>query len=191
MAAAPDLAVLFPRAIAGFDARVHAVKPDQWHAPTPDDEWDVTDLVNHLVVEQLWVPETMAGKTMEEVGDRFEGDQVGNDPAGAWGRASAASLAAAAEPGALDRPVHLSRGQAPAREYVAELTMDATVHSWDLARGVGADDTLDPELVTFSYELLLPMKDDLVKSGLFKPVVDVPDDADLQTKLLAIVGRKA
>jgi uncharacterized protein (TIGR03086 family) len=188
---AAPLTELFPRAIASFDARVRAVTPDQWDDDTPDDDWAVRDLVNHLVNEQLWAPETLGGKTMEEVGDRFEGDQVGDDPAGAWARASAASLATVAEPGALDRKVHLSRGVRPAHEYIAEMTADATIHAWDLARGIGADDALDPELVQFAYDMLLPMKDHLVKTGLFKAAIDVPDDAPLQTKLLAIVGRRA
>lgn len=190
MASVP-VSELFAHAVHGFDERVHATRDDQWDAPTPCTDWSVRDLVNHLVVEQLWVPETMAGKTMEEVGDRFDGDQLGDDPVGAWERASAASLAAVAEPGALERTVHLSRGEAPGGDYIAEMTTDATAHTWDLARGIGADDRLDPDLVAFSILLLLPMKDELSKSGMFAEPVDVPEDADPQTKLLAMIGRRA
>ncbi len=182
---------LFERAVEGYDRRVHAVAADQWDAPTPCTDWDVRALVNHLVVEQLWVPETVNGATMEEVGDRFDGDQLGDDPVAAWERAATASLATVAERGALERTVHLSRGEAPAHEYIAEMTMDATAHTWDLARGIGADDRLDSDLVAFSILLLLPMKDELSKSGMFAEPVDVPEDADPQTKLLAMIGRRA
>lgn len=180
---------LFDRAVDGFDQRVQLIRDDQWDAPTPCTEWTVRDLVNHLVVEQLWVPETMAGKTMEEVGDRFDGDQVGGDPAGAWEAAVAASRAAFAEPGALERTIHLSRGPSPATQYCAEMTMDATIHTWDLARAIEADENLDMDLVELSLALLEPIKDSLAASGMFGPPVPVGPDADPQTQLLAIVGR--
>ena len=90
------------------------IRDDQWHAPTPDTEWDVTDLVQHLVYEQLWVPPLLAGKTIAEVGDAFDGDVLGDDPQRAWTSAAAAAQAAFAEPGALERTVHLSFGDVPA-----------------------------------------------------------------------------
>jgi uncharacterized protein (TIGR03086 family) len=186
-----DLVELFTRATQGFDERVRAVRPDQWSGPTPDTEWDVRALVNHLVVEQLWVPETLAGKTVEEVGDRFEGDHCGPDPVAQWEQALETARATFAEPGAMERVVHLTGRDAPASVYCSEMTADATIHAWDLAKAIGADDRLDPELVQFSYELLEPMKDILAGTGMFDAPVPVPDDADPQTRLLALVGRRA
>ena len=49
--------------------------------------------------------------------------------------------------GALERVVDLSSGPTPAREYVSQLFADHLIHAWDLARAVGADERLDPELV--------------------------------------------
>src|SRR5687768_16642542 len=98
-----DLVELFNRATQEFDDRVQAVRADQWGDPTPDTEWDVRTLVNHLVVEQLWVPETLAGRTVEEVGGRLDGDHTGDDPIASWERALAESRATFAQPGALDR----------------------------------------------------------------------------------------
>jgi hypothetical protein len=63
---------------------VSAVRPDQWHNATPDDEWDMTELVNHITSENLWLAEMFGGKTMEEIGDSLSGDLVGDDPAGAF-----------------------------------------------------------------------------------------------------------
>jgi uncharacterized protein (TIGR03086 family) len=186
-----ELIELFNRATQEFDDRVRAVRPDQWGNPTPDTEWDVRTLVNHLIVEQLWVPETMAGKTVEEVGDRFEGDHAGDDPIATWQQAVAESRATFAQPDALDTIVHHTGREAPARDYCREMTADAIVHSWDLAKGIGADDRLDPELVEFEYEGFESVRDQLASTGLFADQIDVPDDADLQTRLLAIVGRRA
>jgi len=179
------------RALTRFGELVQSVGAGHWHAPTPCTEWDVRQLVNHLVVEQLWVPPIVAGRTVAEIGDAFQGDQLGADPVAAWDKAAAASGAAFAEPGALQRTVHLSYGDRPAEGYCAEMTADLLVHSWDLARGIGADETLDPELVDFVYEQFAPHAAALAQSGLFAPRVEVPEDADQQTKLLALTGRRS
>ena len=71
------------------------------------------------------------------------------------------------------------------------MTIDALIHSWDLARGIGTDDTLDPELVGLVYEQVLPFAEHLQETGMFAPPVPVPDGAPLQTKLLGLFGRAA
>ncbi len=182
---------LFQRAVAGFGRHVEATADAQWHDPTPCTEWDVRMLVNHVAVEQLWVPPLVGGATVAEVGDRLDGDQLGADPVSAWNRAVAGSSDAFGAPGALDGRVSLSYGPRPTAEYLWEMTVDALIHSWDLARGIGADETLDEELLTLAYERTLPIADRLQESGLFAPPVPVEDAAPLQTKLLALFGRRA
>src|SRR4051794_35339446 len=91
-----------------FDRRVASIGADQWNEPTPCTDWDVHTLVNHLVYEAKWAPELFAGKTVSEVGDRYEGDQLGDEPVGAWRSSNERARAAIAEPGALERTVHLS-----------------------------------------------------------------------------------
>jgi uncharacterized protein (TIGR03086 family) len=186
-----DLRARHRRAIDGFGERVHAVGPDQWDRPTPCGEWDVRALVNHLVVEQLWVPPLLDGLGIDEIGDRFDGDQLGGDPVEAWDAAAGAALAAFAAPDALEAEVELSYGSQPAPAYLREMTADALVHTWDLARGIGADDTLDPELVELALAWVEDRADELQASGLFDPPVPVPDDADAQTRLLAALGRRS
>jgi len=186
-----ELIVLFRRAADGFGRHVHAVAAGQWHDPTPCTDWDVRQLVNHVAVEQLWVPPLAGGSTVADLGDRFDGDQLGADPVSAWDEAVMASAAAFGAPGALDGTVSLSSGERPMSEYCWEMTTDALIHAWDLARGIGADETLDPELVEVIYERTLPFAEHLQETGLFAPPVPVPDDSPLQTKLLAIFGRRA
>jgi len=186
-----DLKSLFRRAAEGFGRHVHAVGAGQWQDPTPCDDWDVRTLVNHVAVEQLWVPPLAGGSTVADVGDRLDGDQLGADPIDAWDAAVDASLRTFEAPGALDGTVSLASGPRPMSEYCWEMTTDALIHSWDLARGIGADETLDPELAQLVYERTLPMAEHLQETGMFKPPVPVPDDAPLQTKLLALFGRHA
>ena len=65
----------------------------QWQAATPDEDWTVRDLVNDLAGEDRCeaMPPLLAGSTIAEVGDRFEGDVLGAEPNAAWAAASAAA----------------------------------------------------------------------------------------------------
>jgi uncharacterized protein (TIGR03086 family) len=134
------------------------------------------------------VPPLVAGSTVADIGSRFDGDQLGDDPVAVWDAAVRASRAAF---GALEGTVALADGEKAIADYCWEMTTDALIHSWDLARGIGADETLDAELVGLVYERTLPVAEHLHETGLFAPPVPVPADAPLQTKLLAIFGRRA
>ena len=142
-----NISAMFRGAVEEFDARVRQIGDHQWQAATPDEDWAVRDLVNHVVGEDLWAPPLLAGSTIAEVGDRFDGDVLGADPKAAWIAASAGAVRAVAEQGAMDRIVHLSFGDFPGREYALQLFADHLIHAWDLARAIGADERLDAGLV--------------------------------------------
>jgi uncharacterized protein (TIGR03086 family) len=178
------------RAAGGFDARVLAVRDDQWTLPTPCTDWNVRDLVHHLVHENRWTAPLMNGATLEEVGDRFEGDLLGEDPKSAW-RQSMDEAVNSVRSVPLNRTVHLSYGEVPARHYAFELATDHLIHAWDLARAIGADESLDQDLVELVYRKMKPKEDALKASGLFGKRVEPPEGADLQTRLLAVYGRVA
>jgi uncharacterized protein (TIGR03086 family) len=180
---------MYRRSVEEFGRRVMAIGPDDWSRPTPCSEWVVRDLVRHLVYEELWTPPLLAGATVAEVGDRFEGDILGDDPQVAW-KEAAAQAVAAASPDTLERTVHLSFGDFPGREYLGQLTADHVIHAWDLARGVGADDRLAPDLVDFVYAFMAPQADQWAAAGVFAPAVDVAADSDPQARLLALTGRQ-
>jgi uncharacterized protein (TIGR03086 family) len=181
---------LFHRSVDEFDRRMKTVGESDWGNPTPCAEWDVRALVNHLVNESVWVKPLLDGKTIAEVGDEFDGDLLGEDPQAVWERASNEARTAFAAPGVIERTVHLSYGDRPAQEYLGQLTMDYVIHSWDLARGTGADDTIDPQLVEEIYELAAPAEDLLKAAGVYGDKVVPPEGADRQTELLAIFGRR-
>jgi uncharacterized protein (TIGR03086 family) len=182
---------LHRRAVDEFGRRVHAIREDQWSHPTPCTEWDVHHLVNHLVNENRWTPPLMAGRSIEQVGDRFDGDLLGDDPKAAWDDAARAALDAIGAPGAMARTVHLSFGDHPGEEYAWQLFVDHLIHAWDLARAIAADEKLDPELVDVCYERSKPQEDVLKSYGVFGDKVEPPPGADRQTKLLAVFGRTA
>jgi uncharacterized protein (TIGR03086 family) len=180
---------LHRRSIAEFTDRVRQVRPEQWSASTPCTEWSVRDLVNHVVGEERWAVPLFAGATIAEVGDRFDGDLLGDDPVAAALQAAAEADAAASEPGAADRTVHLSFGETPAEEYLWQLTADHLIHGWDLASAIGADRRFDPELVQAVAEWYADRERLYRAGGAVGPRVDLSDDADEQERLLSAFGR--
>jgi uncharacterized protein (TIGR03086 family) len=180
----------FQEAVAAFQAHVESIREEQWSGATPCSEWDVRALVNHVAGELRWIPPLLEGKTIADVGDSLSGDLLGDDPKGAWSAAAKEAIAASSQPGTEGRTVHLSYGDRPADAYIGEVAGDIVVHTWDLARGIGADDRLDPGLVEFAQTTLEPQVEAVRAAGFFGPEVEVGPGADAQTRLLALTGRR-
>jgi uncharacterized protein (TIGR03086 family) len=185
-----DIAQLHREALDETHTVVAGVGREQWNATTPCDGWDVQTLLNHLVSGNLWAAQLGAGSTIEEVGDRLDGDLLGDNALVAY-EASAESAAATVEaPGALAAPGAVSYGPVPGSEYAGHRFIDVLIHGWDLAVATGQDTTLDPELVDAAYALLRHQAGMVRASGMFGEDLAVPADASAQTRLLAFIGRK-
>lgn len=184
-----ELPDLYRRSISRFADRVDAIDDSQWGGPTPDTEWDVRALVNHVLNEQRWAPHLMAGATIEEVGDRYDGDLLGDDPRGRF-RAGVEEAVAAFAAADLDAVVHLSFGDLPGREYLVQMLTDAEVHGWDLAVATGQDESLDREVVAVVLPAMEAQKELIRGSGVFGPEVAVGEGADDGARLLGLLGRQ-
>ena len=136
----------------GFERHLRAVAPDGWGAPTPCTEWDVRALVNHMTRGNLNYVVLLRGATREEFLARRDADALGDDPVAAFTGSVRACADAFAEANALDRVVDYPLGKLTGRQALAVRTADSTVHTWDLARALGADETLDPGLVAWIDE---------------------------------------
>jgi len=169
---------------------VAAVTGDQWGRDSVCQGWSVRELVNHLVSGNFWVPELVGGKTIEEVGDRLDGDVLGGDPAAAYAASAKVAAAAFAEPGAMERPCAVSYGPVPGSEYCGHRFIDVLIHGWDIAESTGQDTNLPLDLVEACWEVVEPQVSMLEGSGAFGTHVPVSDGADLQTRLLAVLGRR-
>jgi uncharacterized protein (TIGR03086 family) len=90
----------------------------------------------------------------------------------------------------MERTVHLSSGDGPAAAYLSEVAADVTIHTWDLARAIGADERLDAGLVRFAQTTLQPHVEEWRAAGALGPAVDLPRGADPQDAFLALVGRR-
>jgi uncharacterized protein (TIGR03086 family) len=142
-----DVGALHDRTVGEWTRILGGVDGSQWDRRTPCTDWSVRDLVNHVVGEELWTVPLVQGATIDEVGDRFDGDVLGDDPQSRARVAAAEAVAAVHERAPAGGTVHLSYGEEQLEEYVHQLAMDHLVHAWDLAMASGQDATLDPELV--------------------------------------------
>jgi uncharacterized protein (TIGR03086 family) len=182
-----DLNTLYRRTVEGWADRVNAVGDDQWQLPTPCTEWNVRELVNHVVGEDLWTGPLMRGSTIEEVGDRFDGDLLGDDPLRRALAAATEATGAVAELLPTGGTVHLSYGEEQMEEYVHQIAVDHLIHGWDLAAATGGDTGLDPELVQAVATWFADREDLYRQAGAIGPRAQSPGGP--QGDLLAGFGR--
>ena len=64
------------------------------------------------------------------------------------------------------------------------------IHTWDLARATGQDETIDPEMAVGMLAGMEPIDEMLRGSGHYGPRVTVAEDADVATRLIAFTGRQ-
>ncbi|WP_242675899.1 TIGR03086 family metal-binding protein [Streptosporangium minutum] len=186
-----DIREAYRRTLDDFGALVHQIRPDQWENKTPCVDWDVRALVNHVVGENRWAPELLAGRSVPDLGDALDGDLLGDDPLKAFDTSAVAAAQAAGGERSLTCVVHLSFGDVPGEEYITELFADALIHTWDLARAIGADERLDPELVEACATWFAGAEEGYRQAGVIGEQQPVPSDTDSQTRLLASWGRRS
>jgi uncharacterized protein (TIGR03086 family) len=180
----------YVQAMASTQRYIDAVRPAQWPAPTPCTEWDVKQVANHIIGENLWAGELFKGRTIAQVGTTFDGDLAGDDPAAAYRKSVDAARSAVEAPGAMETTCHLSFGDFPGAEYAGQLFMDLLIHGWDIAKATGQDTRLDADMVAACLPIAHEMTSKFRSAGVFGEDLSVPPDADLQVRLLALVGRR-
>ncbi len=178
-------AVRFRRVADRFTEVVAGVAVDQWDNPTPCADWVARDVVSHLVE---WVPAFLALGAGLEFGEM---QSVAADPLAAWTSLNDELKAVLDDPATVDREFsHPMAGTHSLEQAIMMFILgDVLVHTWDLARATGQDESLDAGEVHNMREGLEPMGDALSKSGHYDVPVAVPADADEQTRMLALTGR--
>jgi uncharacterized protein (TIGR03086 family) len=171
------------RAIAAeFTARV--LGASDWNAPAPVDGWRARDVVGHLV---RWFPDFLKNATGLEL-DR--GPSPEEDPAAAWQVHTEAVQRLLDGPEAATPFRHPMVGEMPLPEAVDQFySTDVFMHTWDLARATGQDERLDPQTCADLLAGMAPIEELMRSSGQYGPRVPVPEDADVQTRLLGFIGR--
>ncbi|MCU1427515.1 MAG: hypothetical protein JWL83_1515 [Actinomycetia bacterium] len=188
-----ELLEALPIARAEFERRLRAVTADQWDAPTPCAGWSVRDLANHIVAGNRMSVMRLHGADREDVLAAITGGNLGDDPIGAFTATADAQEVAFGEPGAFDRVCHTMAGEMPGAQLLAFRIGDYTLHAWDLARGLGGDESLPEPVVALIWENLQPLAPRIGQIGVFGsgPSGNVAGDAPLQDRLLDLTGRRA
>src|SRR5881396_2206963 len=134
--------------------------------------------------QQSWAPAAQ----LRKLGARLDGDVLGEDPLGAYDASAAVAAATFEAPGALEAPCAVSYGPAPGSVYAGHRFIDVLIHGWDLAVATGQDTTPDADRAEARLAVVEPQADLLRGSGGFGDCLDVPQGADAQTQLLALLG---
>jgi uncharacterized protein (TIGR03086 family) len=178
-----------------FESRLATVGTEQWNNPTPCSEWNVHQLVNHMLVGNRMTTQIQAGASHEEILAGFEDDLVaeaGDNLEGAFAALADAVHAGFAADGGLDGTVNHLMGEIPSTMFVGFRVCDYALHAWDLARGLGTDDRLDPTMIEWLWDDCQAMKDSVADTGMFGEGASgtVADDAPLQIRYLDTFGRR-
>ncbi len=166
-----------------------AITPDQLDAPTPCAQWNVSQLIDHLVGAQYWARAAVEGVQAAETG---EGSATG-DFGAAFASAAESCRAAFDAPGALGRMVDAGMGKMPAGALLGLAVTDTFVHAWDLATATGQDTDLDPAL---AEQILATSRAHIQPAfrsedgKIFGPEQQAPHGADTATRLAAFLGRR-
>jgi hypothetical protein len=192
-----DARELFLLSDAALRSVIDRLSPADLDRPVPA-EWSsghraaastLRDIVARHAYDEAWIPDVLAGRTVDEVGDRWSGDLLGSDPIAAYDALNDAATAAMSDP-ALDTgmTVHFSYGDYPFAEGILHPTSYRAFQAWQIARLVGLEFHLSPELIAGLEQLILPTVPVLRGYGAFPPEQPVPEGADAETRLLCAVG---
>jgi uncharacterized protein (TIGR03086 family) len=181
-----EIAERYERITGQFSERVRGVPEGAWDNPSPCEGWTARDVVGHLVE---WIPGFFGAQGVD-----FPAiPSVDDDPVAAWETVRATLAQALADPQQASLQVStpfMTQSLAETVDMIA--TGDVFTHTWDLARATGQDESLDPDQLQRMIEGMGSMPEEALRAdGMFAPAVDVPADADDQTKFLAFVGRRA
>jgi uncharacterized protein (TIGR03086 family) len=131
----------------GFERALRAVPPMAWTWRTPCAEWDIRQLVNHMIRGNLGYTRLSEGGSGADFLRLRDVDALGADPLASYVRSVAECAEAFAAAGVLDAVLDYPLGPVTGRQALAVRTTDSVIHTWDLARAVGVDERLDPGLV--------------------------------------------
>lgn len=152
----------------------------RWKRPTPCTEWDARGVVEHMIgFHDVLLLRPLGTKPQRPK----------EDPIARWA-VTLAALCSTLRNNSDDRAAAQSDTSSPdLGRLLPVLTVEALVHTWDLARAIDVDPDLDLGLCEIAYEVVRPNVKQLRESGMFHPPVPVHDDADAGTRLIAFLGR--
>lgn len=178
---------------------VGEIGEDQWETVLPpsfrtrrmDQAPTLREIINYHAYDDAWVPDMLAGRTMEEAGaDNFKGDLLGDHPHQAFAEIVDRACAAAQGCDDFDLTVHCSFGDYSAQHYFWQINQFRALRAHDIAKVIGADPSLPDDLVQGIWDEVSPNVEEWRAIGVFPAAVPVAQDAPLLDRLLGITGRE-
>ncbi|MDB5176180.1 MAG: hypothetical protein JWM81_1038 [Candidatus Saccharibacteria bacterium] len=191
MALAMDGAELFSKCLGQATYVVKQVLPSHYANDTPDAEYDVEDLVHHMMVILNDVARVLDGEESLHGTRVADGsiDQDALDISARWQAAADRVEAALAEVD-LEDVANVDGSEDSIEDYLLKVSGDILIHAWDLGEAIGMPVRFDPRVAeTVMETTVVPNASALPAHTLFDQPISVPANADLQTRLLAIFGR--
>jgi uncharacterized protein (TIGR03086 family) len=172
-----------------FGRRVAAVDQGGWTEATPCSDWDVHYLTAHVVGGNRFAVLILGGMSASDAIDRvMSAPQLCDDALTVWATTSVAQLDAFRGAEVLERLVDHPLGEITGREFLEFRVFDITLHAWDLARSIGADERLDADLV---HTVLGIVENGPVGMGFgITALAGVDRAASPQARLLDLTGRR-
>lgn len=184
-------------AVQAFNNVVQQIEPNQWEMKMPRDFQSNSDttptlksVIDYHAYDDAWIPDMLAGKTMDEVGqEKFKGDILGSDRLAMFAEIAGIAVEAIEGVDDLEKIVHCSFGDFSTHGYLQQVIFFRGIRSYDLAKAIGGKHGLTDEFVAAVYQELLPQAEEWRKIGVFGPEVKASDDASQLEKLLGLTGR--
>ena len=150
-----------------------------WTDSSPCPEWNARGVVEHVIgFHDVLLLRPLGTKPT----------RPRDDPAVRWGL-TVPAIRWAMDSGSVRADEEAGSTDLDLDRLLPMLTAEVLVHTWDLARAIGVDPRLDPELCEVSCAVVGTNDESLRSSGLFRPPVVVPAGADAATRLVALMGR--
>jgi uncharacterized protein (TIGR03086 family) len=168
--------------VGDFNTRVQAATPDSWTKQSPCDDWTARDVVVHVGNNLGRLAAGFSGGEAHEIGPD-------EDISSAWAEARDGFLGALPTAD-LSANVPTPFGPMPFEQFIGRIiTTDVLVHTWDLARAIGADESLDQTAVEGAYSGLKPLDAMIRQPGIFAAKVESEPGCSTQTEFLNFLGR--
>jgi uncharacterized protein (TIGR03086 family) len=168
-----------------FTRKVTSVPADRWGNPSPCEGWTALDVVRHIIDTQRQIV-TVVGL------DLPPGPSVDEDPAKAWTATRDAMQAVLDKPELGGREYDGLFGRTSLSATVSTFhCFDLIVHGWDLSRAAGLDEFIPEEQLTWVDDVAHQQGEMIRADGACGPAIQVGEDADNQTRVLAFLGRDA
>jgi len=185
---------LFIKANQELKQVVEQIKDDQWDISLPEGlsskPATLKEAINYHIYDDAWVPDVLAGKTKEEVGDKYNDLLTTADTKTEYTKYNQRAIEAVETFENLDKTVHLSYGDFKAREYLQHITIFRSLRFYDIGKLIGMSPKFDPEFALGLLKEYEPLADSYRQFGILPAKLEAPVEADAEAKFLALTGRE-